>query len=278
MSTVDPGEALQRIFDVRGSRVIVTGAASGLGLAITEAMIDCGAVVTMVDINVDSLRRHADRLSDRAGKVRRVVPLDISDVAAVRKVFDDVVTEDGGLDVLFANAGIATASPRVEGELPALDEGWRRGLEVNLEGTFATVQSAAAVMRRQGSGCIVITASTAGLRGDPLVSYAYTAAKGALVNITRHAALELAPHGVRVNAIAPGPFKTNIGAGARPAGVRPADRRTSEEAWSRTVPLGRMGEPAELKGLALLLGSSAGSYITGAVYPIDGGALVNYAR
>ncbi|MGE5289470.1 MAG: SDR family NAD(P)-dependent oxidoreductase [Micromonosporaceae bacterium] len=112
-----------------------------------------------------------------------------------------------------------------------------------------------------------------GLRADLLVSDSYIAAKAALVNLTRQAALELAPFGVHANAIAPGPFRTNIG-------IAPGQERQpqDESRWNRTIPMGRMGDPAELKGLALLLASPASSFITGAVVPIDGGALVNYAR
>jgi NAD(P)-dependent dehydrogenase (short-subunit alcohol dehydrogenase family) len=129
-------------------------------------------------------------------------------------------------------------------------------------------------MRRQGAGRIIVTASTAGLRNDPLVSNSYVAAKAAIVNLTRQAALSLAPFGVHVNAIAPGPFHTNLGSDG--AVVR--SRAATEAKWSKTIPLGRMGQPEEIKGLALLLASPASSFITGAVFPIDGGALVNYAQ
>ena len=104
-------------------------------------------------------------------------------------------------------------------------------------------------MKPQGSGRIVVTASTAGLRADPMVCYGYIASKAAVVNVARQAALELAPHGVHVNVIAPGPIKTRIGGGVTPE---------SERQWAALVPLGRMGEPEELKGLALLLASPGG--------------------
>lgn len=265
-------DTLSAIFDVEGLRTLVTGGGSGLGLAIAEVMVDCGAEVTVADVSAERLDAVSNRLSGRAGKLS-VEQLDVSDVAATRQCVSDVVDRSGGLDVAFVNAGIAAASERYQGGVDGLDAGWDQVLAVNLTGAFATLQACAAPMRSAGSGRIVLTASTAGLRADPLCSYSYVAAKAAIVNLTRQAALELAPHGVRVNAIAPGPFHTNIG-------IPPGETRqkVDDAVWNRTIPLGRMGDPDELKGLALLLASPASSFITGAVIPIDGGSLVNYAR
>jgi NAD(P)-dependent dehydrogenase (short-subunit alcohol dehydrogenase family) len=143
-------------------------------------------------------------------------------------------------------------------------------LGVNLHGVLFTMKHAAAVMKPQGSGRIVVTSSIAGLRPEPVVCYGYAASKAAVVNLVRQAALELAPHGVLVNAICPGPFKgTRIGAGAT---LDPDPEL--ERAWAEMIPLGRMAALDELKGLALLLASPASSYITGAAHVIDGGALV----
>jgi NAD(P)-dependent dehydrogenase (short-subunit alcohol dehydrogenase family) len=122
-------------------------------------------------------------------------------------------------------------------------------------------------MKKQHSGSIIVTASTAGLRQDPFVSYAYVVAKAGVVNLVRQAALDLARWQVRVNAIAPGPFRTNIGGG----GPMPPE---AEARWNAAVPLGRMGNPAEIRGLALLLASVASSFMTGGVYLIDGGQML----
>jgi NAD(P)-dependent dehydrogenase (short-subunit alcohol dehydrogenase family) len=126
------------------------------------------------------------------------------------------------------------------------------------------MQAAAERMKRQGSGRIVVTASTAGLRPDPLVGYSYSATKFAVVGLVRQAALELAPHGVHVNAIAPGPFHTRIG----------GDTEIPDSVWESVVAIGRMAEPEELKPVALLLGSRASSFMTGAVIPVDGGQML----
>jgi NAD(P)-dependent dehydrogenase (short-subunit alcohol dehydrogenase family) len=252
------------LFDIRDLRVVITGAASGLGLAMAEAMADGGARLTLADLDGERLAAAAARLN----AVRSSV-VDVADRAQVDALVDAVVAEDGGVDVVFANAGISLepgfAAPG--GGLTGLDdEDWRRVLAVDLEGVMWTMRAAARAMRRQGSGTIVVTASTAGLRTDPMVGYSYATAKAAVISAARQAALELAPYGVRVNVIAPGPIRTRIGGGVPPT-------PEIERMWAATVPLGRMGEPEDIKGVALLLASPASSWMTGAIIPVDGGAL-----
>lgn len=249
-------------FDVSGLRAVVTGAASGLGLAMAEVMAEGGARVTLADLDAEGLASAAERLDARSFQ------LDVSDPEAVRRLFDEVVAEQGGVDVAFANAGISLEPGVVDerGGLENLDPGaWDKVLGVNLNGVLFTMQEAAKHMKKQGSGKIVVTASTAGFGTDPMVGYSYSATKAAVIIIVQQAALELAKHGVHVNAIAPGPFRTNIGGDAAPI---PA------EAWNDIVALGRMAEPDELKGVALLLASPASSFMTGAVIPVDGGQLL----
>ena len=264
----DPGAVTSRLFDVRGSRAVVTGAASGLGLAIAEVLADCGARVTLADIDDERLGAAAAALAARGGDVRTTVA-DVTDADSVRALFDGALAAYGGIDVVFANAGIAAvpgyANPGGQELHAGEDEVWRRVLAVNLDGVLHTLRAAAGAMKAQGAGRIVVTASTAGLRADPMVCYGYAASKAAVVNLARQAALELAPHGVRVNVIAPGPIRTRIGGGVTPQ---------SERQWAALVPLGRIGEPDELKGLALLLASPAASFMTGAVITIDGGQLL----
>ena len=255
------------LFDVQGARTVVTGAASGLGLAMAEAMTDGGARVTLADLDADRLAEVTAALSGRGGDVRSV-RLDVSDADEVERLFEELVAEQGGVDVVFANAGISlepgVLDPR--GGLGAFDrETWDTVLDVNLNGVVLTMRAAAARMKEQGSGRIVVTASTAGFGTDPMVGYSYSATKAAVIVVVRQAALELARHGVHVNAIAPGPFRTRIGGDAAP--IPP-------EAWEDIVALGRMAEPDELKGVALLLASPASSFITGAVVPVDGGQLL----
>jgi NAD(P)-dependent dehydrogenase (short-subunit alcohol dehydrogenase family) len=255
---------LSDLFDVAGLRTVVTGAASGLGLAMAEVMAAGGARVTLADLD-------AERLDDVAGRLGgdvRTARLDVSDAGAVERLFADVAEAQGGVDVAFANAGISLEPGVVDerGGLENLDlDAWDTVLGVNLNGVLFTMREAARHMKRQGSGRIVVTASTAGFGTDPMVGYSYSATKAAVIILVRQAALELARHGVHVNAIAPGPFRTNIGADAAPI---PA------EAWNDIVAIGRMAEPDELKGVALLLASPASSFMTGAVVPVDGGQLL----
>ena len=261
------------MFDVRGLRVVVTGAASGLGLAMAEILAECGARVTLADVDAERLESATASLAERGGTARSFV-VDVSDEAQVEALVADVVTAEGGLDVVFANAGIASVPGfAVEGgqRLDTVERSdWDKVLGVNLNGVLFTMKHAAAVMRRQGSGRIVVTSSSAGMRPEPVACYGYAASKAAIINVVRQAALELAPHGVLVNAICPGPFKgTRIGGGV----TEDPDAET-ERMWATTVPLGRMAEPEELKGLVLLLASPASSFMTGAAYLIDGGTLV----
>jgi NAD(P)-dependent dehydrogenase (short-subunit alcohol dehydrogenase family) len=263
----------EQLFDVRGLRVVVTGAASGLGFAMAEVLAECGARVTLANIDAERLQEVTASLAARGGSARSFVA-DVSDESQVKALIDDVVAVEGGLDVVFANAGlVAVPGPAVEGgqRIDTVERSdWEKGLGVNLDGVLFTMKHAAAAMRRQGSGRIVVTSSNAGLKPEPVACYGYTASKAAVINVVRQAALELAPHGVLVNAICPGPFKgTRIG-----GGVTLDPEPDQEHMWASTVPLGRMAEPDELKGLVLLLASPASSFMTGAAYLVDGGTLV----
>lgn len=255
------------LFDLTGRTAVVTGGGSGLGRAITEVLVEAGAYVVVADVSAERLAKVAAELgSDRV----ETAELDVRDAEAVDRVVDGVVARRDALDVVFANAGIGRgAGPGVpEGSLDtfAMDD-WDVLVDINLLGVLRTVRAAARHMKPRGRGSIVLTASTAGLRADPLVSYSYVVAKAGVVNLTRQAALDLARWGVRVNAIAPGPFHTNIG------GEGPADPAVVAR-WNSMVPLGRMGEPSEIQGLALLLASDAGSFMTGGIHTVDGGAML----
>ncbi len=282
---------LEDLFDVRGQVALVTGGASGLGYAFASILAETGASVVIADWNEARLKTATGSLAEFAKAAGQPGPdhggppvisgsrLDVSDPDAVDAFTDDIVATHGKIDIVFANAGVAVGRP------PLLPEGWLddmsmpdyyKLIDVNLHGVVYTVRAAARHMKRQRSGSIVTTASTAGLRNDPYTPYSYTIAKAGVVNFTKQAAHDLARWGVRVNAIAPGPFKTNLGSDNRPAsasGDIPTGAR-NDDLWNAVVPLGRMGDPSEIRGLALLLASKAGSFMTGGVYPVDGGALL----
>lgn len=254
------------LFDVSGHVAFVTGAASGLGLAMAEVMADNGAHVVMSDIHPDTLESHTRRLAE-AGTSVEGVELDVADLPALRAAIDEAAETHGRLDAVFANAGISAGPSylRDGGQIDAIDLAkWDEVVHVNQTSVFATVQAAARHMKRQRSSRIVVTSSIAGLQSEHLVGYAYAVTKAAVTNLVRQAAMELAPYSVTVNAIAPGLFFTNIGNGRLkdPEAVK---------AFTDMVPMGRIAETLELQGLALLLASPAGSFITGAAIPIDGG-------
>jgi NAD(P)-dependent dehydrogenase (short-subunit alcohol dehydrogenase family) len=263
------GAVLTGLFDVRDQVALVTGGASGLGYAFASILADCGAVVVVADWNAERLEQAAASLEETAAAPVRAARLDVTDAPAVAALVDSIIAQHGRIDIAFANAGIARGRPPLtaEGTIDEFDmTDYHALIDVNLHGVVHTVRAAAAHMKRQRSGSIVVTASTAGLRNDPFTPYSYAVAKAGIVNFTKQAAHDLARWNVRVNAIAPGPFKTNLGGGPMPP--------EAEARWNAVVPLGRMGDPAEIRGLALLLASKASSFMTGGVYPVDGGALL----
>lgn len=260
-------------FDIAGRSAIVTGAASGIGLAYAEAMAEAGARVTLTDIDGDGAEREAARLRSE-GFEARADRLDVTDREATARVLDAHAAAYGGLDIAFANAGIDTGAGfwnpeghrNPEGQIDTYDPArWDKSIAVNLTGIYNTIRDSVRVMKAGGrGGSVIVTASNAGLVVEAIVGMPYMPAKAALIHMVRCLALELADYRIRVNAIAPGPFVTNIGGGwLKDPVVR--------EAWDGAVPLGRIAETHQIKPLALLLASDAGSYMTGGTMLIDGG-------
>lgn len=258
---------LDRLFDVVGLGAVVTGAASGLGLAVAEVLASCGARVTLADADAGAVQKATAGLAERGCDVRSVI-VDVADPAAVDDLLRNASEAHGGLSIVFANAGISAGpGPTTsEGQLTAVDrEQWDRVIAVNLGGVFSTLQAAARYVTRDGRGRVVVTASVAGLSGEPLVGYAYAASKAGVIALVRQASADLSRHRILVNAIAPGSFRTNIGGGR-------IKQPQAAEQFARSTLLGRVAAPQELQGLALFLSSPASSYVTGATFVIDGGA------
>ena len=256
------------IFNIGGHVAFVTGAASGLGLAYAEVMAENGAKVMLADADGAGLDKAIARLRGAGCDVDRTV-FDVSDSAALQDAIDRTAETNGRLDAVFANVGISAGpgfATSPAGHIDAIDpETFQRVVDINLKAAIYTLKFAVPHMKRRRYGSIVVTTSIAGVKSEPLVGYAYVATKAAMGNVVRQAAVELAPHNVRVNAIAPGPFYTNIR-----GGVMFRDPEVVKR-FEEMVPLGRCAQPDEIKGLALLLASPAGSFITGTVIPIDGG-------
>jgi NAD(P)-dependent dehydrogenase (short-subunit alcohol dehydrogenase family) len=255
------------LFSLAGKHCFVTGAASGLGLAMSEIMAECGATVTMADIDQEGLSREAERLR-KLGRSVTTVQVDVTDEIALEAAIDTSTTRVGRLDVCVPNAG-GSVGPGGAARGTSIEnyplEAWHRTLKLTLTSAFVTLRCAARHMKAQRRGRVIIVSSGAGLRARPLVGYGYVASKSGLINMVRQAAVELAPYGITVNAIAPGPIKTNIGAGM-------LDDPEKAKPFIDMIPMKRLGSPEEIKGLALLLASDASSFITGTIIPVDGGA------
>jgi NAD(P)-dependent dehydrogenase (short-subunit alcohol dehydrogenase family) len=263
-------------FDVTGFGVVVTGGASGLGLAYGEVLAAHGARVTLIDVDVDRVVEQAARLRVAGLDVRAAVA-DVTEHDALDRAVDEAAALYGRLDVAFANAGIDPGvgfvgawaggeRPRVpDGELERYgDERWNRVIDVNLNGIFATARAAARHMRPRRFGRIIVTTSLAATRVEPAIGSAYMAAKAGARHLMHSIALELAADGITANAIAPGFFVTNIGGGhAHDPGL--------QAALAKDIPMHRVGQPDEIKALALFLASPASAYITGQEIVIDGG-------
>lgn len=269
-------------FDIRGRTALVTGAASGIGLAYAEAMAEAGASVTLTDIDGEGAEREAARLREM-GYDARADRCDVSDWDSVVAAFDAHDAAYGGLDICFANAGIDAGAGfwnpaghrNPDGQVDTYDhKRWDKSISVNLTGVFYTVSNAVRLMKKPGrangrtGGSIITTASNAGFVTEPIVGLPYMPAKAGVLHMVRALGLELAEFRIRVNAIAPGPFVTNIGGGW----VK--NDPVARKAWDAIIPLGRMAETDQIKPLALLLASDASDYMTGSHVVIDGGMML----
>jgi len=267
---------ISELFNVEGYGVVVTGGASGIGLAYAEALAENGALVTILDIDAHGIERESQRLRELGYSVRGEV-VDVRDSGAIDSAFDSAMRAHQRLDVVFANAGIDsgpgylgswTGTERQRNPAGSLEsytnERWNRVIETNLNSTFATLRAGARLMRPRRSGRIIVTTSVAAYQCEPAIGSAYMAAKAGAAHLMRCIAQELAADGITVNAIAPGFFVTNIGGGH-------AKQPQVQAAMSNTIPMHRVGFPQDIKGLALFLASPASAYVTGQQITIDGG-------
>jgi NAD(P)-dependent dehydrogenase (short-subunit alcohol dehydrogenase family) len=260
-------------FSLTDRSALVTGGASGIGLAFVEAMAEGGASVTIADLDAKAAAAEAERLQ-AAGFDVRFSQMDVGNDEDVKRAFDEHEAAFGAIDIVFANAGMAAGEgymgfdgQRTEaGQIDTYPvEDWRKTIAVDLDGVFFTVRHAVRLMKKHNrKGSIIATSSNASEITVPIVATPYMPAKAGVKHLVRQLARELAPFGIRVNAIAPGSVVTNIGGGVLHI---PEVRAV----WDQGVPLGRMGEPHQFKPLALYLASDASDYMTGTEILLDGG-------
>jgi len=227
---------------LKGKVAAITGAASGIGTAIAELYHDNGAKVALLDLDDAGASALADRLGDP--DTARSYAVNVTDSEGVRRVIGDVVSDFGGLDILVNAAGILVETPFLE----MSEEVFSQTVDIDLKGVFLTARWGAEAMVRNGGGRIINIASQLGIKGGVNLAH-YVAAKAGVIGLTKAMALELAPHNILVNAIAPGPIET-----PRIGGL--SEEWKAEKA--KELPLGRFGRSEEVAPTALLLASSPG--------------------
>ncbi|MBY0611526.1 MAG: SDR family oxidoreductase [Beijerinckiaceae bacterium] len=238
--------------------VLVTGGASGIGLAVAERVLNEGGRVAIVDREPESIARTRNHL-DHAGDRVRFDTLDVTNEAEIERVVKAIDAAFGPLTGLVNSAGIAQDVPFFETTAAQ----FRKIYDVNVVGTFLVSKAAAIAMRGRRHGAIVNISSVSGLRGN-LGRAAYGSSKGAVVTLTQVMAVELAPLGIRVNAVAPGPVETPMVAALHTSATR--------EGWIGEVPMKRYSTPDEIAGtICHLLDDTRSSYVTGQIIAVDGG-------
>ncbi|MFJ9371060.1 glucose 1-dehydrogenase [Nocardia sp. NPDC101769] len=236
---------------VTGKVALISGGARGMGAAHARALVEHGASVVIADL----LEAEGKALAGELGSAARFAHLDVTDRSSWQQAVGVAVEEFGSLTVLVNNAGIVNGNTIIDYELAA----WRQIVDINLTGTFLGIQASAKAMIDAGGGSIINISSVEGLRGSPGL-HGYTATKFAVRGLTKSAALELAPHNIRVNSVHPGMVRTPMTQGI------PED--------FLQIPLGRAADSDEVANLIVYLASDESSYTTGAEHVIDGGLIV----
>lgn len=247
----------------KGKVAIVTAGGSGIGAATARRFAREGALVVIADLSGTRAGEVAGEIAKSGGDVRWL-KMDASDPEGVQAAIRLATDSWGRLDVMFNNAGLGTVEPLETMTL----ETWNRVLAVTLTSAFLGIKYSLPIMRRQGRGSIINTASISGIGGDYGMS-AYNAAKAGVINLTRAAALENAKHGIRVNCVCPGAINTRVAqvlGGKDPEGFR---RSLAQN------PTGRIGEPEEIANAVLFLASDEASFITGTTIVADGGLIAH---
>jgi NAD(P)-dependent dehydrogenase (short-subunit alcohol dehydrogenase family) len=253
------------LFDLTGKRALITGGGTGLGLQLAEGLAEAGAETALCGRNVERCIDAAARIESSLGVRSIGIGCDIRDLDQIREVARGVHDDLGPIDILINNAGTSWGAPATD--YP--EQAWRKVLDVNLTGLFFFTQSVGREMIESGRGGKIINLTSVlafrGVAADQLDAVAYNASKGGVVSVTRDLAVKWAPHGINVNAIAPGWFPTNM------------SQLTLERSGAdflQRIPAGRYGGVEDLKGVGVFLASRASDYVTGQTIVVDGGMSV----
>jgi NAD(P)-dependent dehydrogenase (short-subunit alcohol dehydrogenase family) len=253
------------LFDLKGKVALVTGSSRGIGRAIVERMAEQGAQVVVSSRNIESCREVADAINAKYGEGRAIaIAANISSKEQLTRLVDETIRAFGQIHVLVCNAA---SNPHYGPMHTISDEQLRKILDNNIVSNHWLVTMVTPQMIARRDGSIIIVSSIGGLRGSPVIG-TYCISKAADLQLARNLAVELGPHNVRINCIAPGLIRTDF------ARALWEDAENLKERNART-PLGRIGEPDEIAGAAVLLASPAGSYMTGQTIVIDGGVTIS---
>lgn len=242
-----------------GKTALVTGSATGIGLAVATRFAAEGARVVIADRDADAAQRAAAGI----GETARAVAVDISQEDQVSAAFTSLAADGWAPDVVVANAGVQLFGQ----DAPAADldlDVWRKTIDVNLTGTFLTVKHAVRTMRERGGGSIILTGSPTGVNGEGRDFTAYSASKAGIHGLARTVAAAYADDGIRVNAVVPAYTETSLV-------TTISDDPEARAAIVGRIPLGRAGTPADVEGIMLFLASDDGAFATGSLFAVDGG-------
>lgn len=256
---------LLELLDLRDRTAIVTGAAMGIGEGIAARLHEAGANVVLADVAEEAVQATAGRLEERRAGSALAVPTDVSDPQDVADMVKAAVERFGGIDILVNNAGIFPFAPL----LAMSEEDFMRVVDVNLRGVFLCTRAVSEQMVEQGRGGTIVNITSIDALHPSMVGLAhYDASKHGVWGFTKNVALELAPHGIRVNAIAPGGVATPGVAAMQPSG------EAEDVVADLPIPMGRLAEPDEIGRVALFLASDLAAYMTGSQVVVDGGLLL----